>query len=831
MYIPKRYDPQEAEPRLQSFWAKSGTYHFDKNEKGMVYSIDTPPPTVSGFLHLGHVYSYANPDFLARYWRMKGKRVFYPMGYDNNGLPTGRYVEGRLGLRATQIGRQEFLDKCSQISEEAERDYQALWQQLGLSIDWRYTYRTNGDESRRISQYSFLDLYRKDLVYQQKAPSIWCPECQTAIAQSELEDLDRTSELITLRFTLNDGQALPISTTRPELLPACVAIFIHPNDRRYSRLIGQTVSVPLFGQEVPILEDVKADPEKGSGAVMCCTFGDTSDVAWWHIHNLPLIETITQDGRLNDAAGEFSGMKIGDVHNRIITNLQDHGFILKREPMNQSVRVHDRCDTPVEYLITNQWFIRILDHKEELLAVGEKLNWFPKHMKYRYRSWVENLAWDWCISRQRFLGVPFPLWYCQSCGEVVLADEDQLPIDPVESQPNQPCQCGSTLFTPERDVFDTWATSSMTPQIVGHWLSEPQLYTQIFPMSLRPQAHEIIRTWAFYTIVKSHYHFGLTPWKDVAISGWGIAGKGMGKISKSREGDQPSPGDMIQQYSADAVRYWAASTSLGKDAIINEDKIQLGEKLVKKLWNVARFSARFLDGYRPPASRSSDEPLLSSLLLTPADRWILSRIQGLIRYTTLMFETYDYAAAKSETENFFWNELADNYLEMCKLRLYDENSYKRGGAVFTLYYLLLTVIKLFAPFFPHITEEIYQKFFIQSQSISSLHLTSWPSPEKRFDDKTAEEIGESLIAIATAVRRYKSEQNLALGSPIHQLQLMPHRDTLVKSLPDAISDLRSVTRAQRIDIVETLGKDMMIILLDDTITAGLILNRTPDNNG
>jgi len=823
MDIPKRYDPIEAEPRIQAFWAESGIYHYEQDGQAVVYSIDTPPPTVSGVLHLGHVYSYANPDFMARFWRMNGKNVFYPMGYDDNGLPTDRYVEGRLGLRATQIDRQTFIEKCLQISEEAEKDYQALWQRLGLSIDWRYTYRTIGDESRRISQYSFLDLYRKGFVYRQKAPTIWCPECQTAIAQSELNDLDRTSEFLTLKFALQDGQALPIATTRPELLPACVAIFVHPSDQRYRQLIGQTASVPLFGQQVPILEDALADPQKGSGAVMCCTFGDATDVQWWHIHNLPLIETISQDGRLSKVAGEFAGMQIADAHYKIINSLEDRGFLLDREPMTQSVRIHDRCDTPVEYVITNQWFIRLLDFKEELLEAGEKINWFPAHMKFRYRLWVENLAWDWCISRQRYFGVPFPLWYCQSCGEVVLAEEDQLPIDPAESQPSQPCQCGSTLFTPERDVFDTWATSSMTPQIVGHWLSDSQLYNRIFPMSLRPQAHEIIRTWAFYTIAKSYFHFDLLPWKDVTISGWGIAGKGMGKISKSRGGDHLSPQEMIQRYSADAVRYWAASTSLGKDAVISEDKIQLGNKLLAKLWNVARFSAPFLNGYQPSSTTSPTASSIPFSLLTPADRWILSRLQRLIRRITQMFENYDYAAAKSDTENFFWNELADNYLEMCKLRLYDEMNPKKEGARFTLYSLLLTMLKLFAPFFPHITEEIYQKLFRQSQGTCSLHQTRWPIPDERLEDNSAEQIGERLIAIATAVRRYKSEQNLPLGSPIHQLQLVTSDTALAGSLFDAISDLISVTRTQRIDLVESLDAEMLTILSDESITAALSL--------
>lgn len=821
MEFPKRYNPQEVEPRIQDFWATSGIYHYKQERHAEVYSIDTPPPTVSGMLHMGHVYSYSNPDFIARFWRMNGKNVFYPMGFDDNGLPTDRYIESRLGKRADQIGRQAFKEKCVEISGEVEKNYQAIWQRLGLSIDWRYTYRTIGDKSRQISQYSFLELYRKGLIYRQKAPSIWCPECKTAISQSELDDLDRTSEFFTLRFTLQGGQAISIATTRPELLPACVAIFVHPSDQRYHQLVGEQASVPLFGQEVPILEDDLVDPQKGTGIVMCCTFGDATDVQWWHIHNLPLQETIKKDGKLSDLAGEFAGMQVADARFKIINSLEERGLIMDRRSVDQSVRIHDRCDTPVEYIITNQWFIRLLDFKEELLKAGEKINWFPANMRFRYRSWVENLAWNWCISRQRYFGVPFPLWYCQNCGEVVLAEEDQLPIDPVQSQPRHPCECGSTQFTPEWDVFDTWATSSMTPQIAGHWLSDPELYNQVFPMSLRTQAHEIIRTWAFYTIAKSFFHFDRLPWKDVIISGWGISGKGMGKISKSHGGANLSPEDMIHQYSADAVRYWAASTSLGKDSIINEDKIKLGNKLVAKIWNVARFCAPFLDGYRPSLTKFSEISSIPISLLTPADRWILSRLQSLTRHTTLMFKSYDYATAKSDTENFFWNELADNYLEMCKLRLYDEMDPKREGALFTLYVVLLTMLKLFAPFLPHITEEIYQRMFIQSQETISIHQTNWPIPDENLEDKPAEQNGEILIAIATAVRRYKSEQNLPLGSPIHQLQLMTGNPTLADTLLEAISDLRSVTRAQQINLVKSLDADTLTLLSNETLMAAL----------
>ncbi len=548
-------------------------------------------------------------------------------------------------------------------------------------------------------------------------------ECQTAIAQADLNDLDRESRFYTLQFQLQDGTPLPIATTRPELLPACVAVFVHPDDGRFAHLAGQKVTVPHFGQQVPILTDTGADPEKGTGAVMCCTFGDTADVQWWYTHQLPFVDAIGKDGRMKSAAAGFAGLPVTQARAQIVEALAAGGLLQGQRPVSQIVRVHERCDTPVEYIITYQWFIRILQEKEKFLDLGEQVTWYPPHMKNRYRQWVENLGWDWCITRQRYYGVTFPVWYCDQCGEIIMAGEDQLPIDPTEQMPAGPCSCGSTTFTPEEDVMDTWATSSLTPQIVGQWLTDKSLYERVFPMTLRPQAHEIIRTWAFYTIVKSHYHFDTLPWSTVAISGWGLAPEGTGKISKSRGGGPMPPLEMIEQYSADAVRYWTASTGFGKDSRISEEKIQAGAKLVTKLWNVARFSSRFLDGYQPP-----DAPPA----LAPADRWIVTRTQQLIGRVTDLFQGYDYAIAKSEIETFFWRDLADNYLEMAKKRLYDDLSEETAtgageGARFALYHALLATVKLLAPILPHVTERIYGGMFVtRAKAPSTMPAGRWP---------------------------------------------------------------------------------------------------------
>jgi len=809
MGLAKKYRPNEVEPRLQALWQELGVYHFDRQVEGPIYSIDTPPPTVSGHLHLGHVYSYSQTDFMARFWRMNGCNVFYPMGYDDNGLPTGRLVERRLGVRSTEVGREAFVERCLQVSEEEEKHYEALWQRLGLSVDWRHTYRTIDALSRRTSQRSFLDLYRKGLIYHQQAPAIWCPECRTAIAQADLDDLERRSTFFTLAFHLEDGERLPIATTRPELLPACVAVFVHPDDARFRGLVGQRVTVPLFGQQAPVLEDPGADPEKGAGAVMCCTFGDVADVAWWYTHDLPLKIVVGRDGRLTERAGDFAGLPVPEARRQIAQALEDGGLILDRQRIAQSVRVHERCDTPVEYIVTPQWFVRLLDFKQELLEAGEQIAWHPSHMEARYRAWVENLHWDWCISRQRYFGVPFPVWYCDECGEVMLADEEQLPVDPLEQRPERPCSCGGARFTPERDTMDTWATSSLTPQIVGRWLGDDGLYERVFPMSLRPQAHEIIRTWAFYTIAKSHYHFGALPWKEAAISGWGLAPEGSGKISKSRGGGPMPPMEMIEQYSADAVRYWAASTGFGKDSVISEEKIQAGAKLATKLWNVARFSQRFLEGYRPPA-----EPPALAL----SDRWILSHMQRLIRQATDYFRSYEFAAAKNETEVFFWSILADNYLEMCKLPLYEENS---EGARYTLHTILLTILKLFAPFLPYVTEEIYRALFAAGDGGASIHRAAWPIADEAWIDELAESAGGAIVDLATAVRRYKTEHQLHLGAELERLQVAVRDPALREALAQAEPDIRSVTRAKKVAIAERLDKDLKMV--EDTSVIAVAL--------
>jgi valyl-tRNA synthetase len=671
-----------------------------------------------------------------------------------------------------------------------------LWQRLGLSVDWRYSYRTIDVRSRRAAQQAFLELVKQGRAYRQLAPTLWCPECQTAIAQAELDDMERESEYVTLPFQEVGGErSLLVATTRPELLSACVAVFVHPQDARWAALIGATVETPFYGQRVPVLADEGADPAKGAGAVMCCTFGDQTDMAWWRRYNLPLREAIDRQGRMTALAGPLTGLPLAAARQQVKMLLDERGLVLGREATRQSVRVHERCDTPVEIVVSAQWFVRVLEHKEALLQIGQAVRWHPEHMQARYRAWVENLSWDWAISRQRTFGVPFPAWTCAQCGAVMLAEPEDLPLDPLVQQPRRACACGGQKFIPEQDVMDTWATSSLSPQIVGRALDEPELYRRVFPFHLRPQAHEIIRTWAFYTLVQSHFHTGQLPWSDVLISGWGLAGEGMGKISKSRGGGPMAPMEMLERTSADGLRYWAASSAPGRDSVINPEKIQMGGRLALKLWNVARFSQPFLE---------EAWQVHLPLQLSPADRWILACTQRVIRRVSEAFEAYDYANAKAETEGFFWSELADNYLEMAKQRLYAREHALHGAACFALREALAAATKLFAPLMPFVTDAIYRELFAAHEERTSVHVADWPTPDERLTDPDAERWGATLVGVASAVRRYKSEHGLGLATTLGTLWLACADPALAAWLGAAVPDLLSVTRASQLQVAPDL---------------------------
>jgi len=809
MSLPKHYKPEESEPKWQAFWRERGIYSYDRESDKPVFSIDTPPPTVSGKIHLGHVFSYVQAEAVARYWRMKGHNVVYPFGFDDNGLPTERFAERKKGLKAWDVDREEFNQICLELTRETEGRFKTLWTSLGFSADWGLEYSTIDQRCQRISQRSFLDLYRKGRIYRKEAPNLWCPECQTAVAQAETEDREIESEFHDIHFHLVDGCALLVATTRPELLASCVAVFVHPHDPRFHRLAGAHAIVPVFDVQVPIIADQRVDMEKGSGVVMCCTFGDVTDVEWWQEHSLPLKTTLTREGRFSSQAGELEGLGILEARKRILTLLRDRGCLVGSKPWTHPVNVHERCGTELELLVTGQWFIRILDLKQELLQQGEKMQWYPSYMKVRFDHWVQNLRWDWCVSRQRVFGVPFPLWFCRACGQVRLAKEEDLPVDPMKTDPSSPCVCGANRWLPEKDVMDTWATSSLTPQIVAGW-GEKDEDPKLFPMSLRPQAHDIIRTWAFYTIVKAYLHQGTVPWKNLMISGHAL-NPSREKMSKSKGNVAGDPESAIRAYSADVLRYWACGGKLGTDVFFSDAVFGQGKRMVTKLWNASRLILMHLgddQGERPER-------------LQGFDRWLLSRLADTVHRCTQAFDEYEYSDALKEIERFLWADLCDNYLELAKNRLYNEEKVTgRESAKWTLWETLYRLLQILAPIMPHVVEEIYQARFRTPTSPCSIHITPWPSLPKDWRDPQVEEQASTALAILTEARRFKSDHGLSMGSEIGAMavKLSPEK---AKGLEPFLCDLLGATRATQLDLLPTEDvKEIEIQVLDSVDQKG-----------
>ena len=568
----KKYDFQTTENALERFWEERGIYKYQHGRDKKIFSIDTPPPTVSGKLHIGHVFSYTQAEMIARFKRMQGYDVFYPFGFDDNGLPTERLVEKDEKLHAGMLHRSEFRKKCINTIEKYESEFQKLWKRLGFSVDWNLQYQTISDLSQRISQKSFIELAKSNKAYMKESPVLWCTECQTSIAQAELETKECETTFNYLTFKTAQGNLL-IATTRPELLAGCVCIFVHPDDCRYKEYVGKTAIVPLYNFEIPILTDEAVSMDKGTGAVMCATFGDSVDVEWFQKHKLPYKQVIMPDGIIHESIGLIGGMPVEKAREHIIECLRDGNLLEKQETLTHSIGIHERCGNSVEFIPSKQWYIDVLTEKEHFLKAADEINWYPEHMKNRYIIWVENLKWDWCISRQRYFGVPFPVWYCKNCQKPVFAEEEQLPINPLETSPLHSCTCGCNEFVPEDAVFDTWATSSVTTLINAKYGEKGDISGEILPMSMRCQAHEIIRTWAFYSIVKSLYHTGRVPWKDIMISGFVLAKPGE-KISKSKSNDSNSPIHLIETHSADAIRYWAANSKLGSDTFFSEEDLK-----------------------------------------------------------------------------------------------------------------------------------------------------------------------------------------------------------------------------------------------------------------
>ncbi len=782
--LPARYDPKEAEARIQARWASEGIYKHEPTSESFI--IDTPPPTVSGKMHIGHTYSYAQQDFYARYQRMKtGGKVFFPFGTDDNGLPTEKLVEKLKGVKGTKMERAVFRQLCYTTVQEIKADFVSDWKRMGMSCDFDTTYSTIDLHCMATSQKSFIDLYKKGLVYRKETPAAWCVQCQTAIAQAEFDNVELSSHFNDIHFHIA-GHPVTIATTRPELIPACVALAAHSDDKRYTQYHGKKVTVPLMNYEVPLILDDKVDLEKGTGLMMVCTFGDKEDIEKWFKHKLELRVILTKDGKLNDLAGKYAGLNIKDARKLIIEDLKEAGLLVGQKAISHPVNVHERCSTEIEFLKTPQWYINVMDKKEELVKIAEEINWHPEHMQIRYKHWVENLNWDWCISRQRFFGVPFPVWYDNRDGKAYVADESQLPVDPAKDKPMHVSADILAHLIPEADVMDTWATSSVTPQIITNWQKNPDAAVKLIPTSLRPQGQDIIRTWAFYTIVKSYYHHGVVPWKNIVISGYVTDPHGQ-KMSKSK-GNVVDPRIMMDKYCADVIRCWAASCKLGDDTPFNEKEMQVGNKLVNKIWNASKFALMNLADYNNDWQGRFDE-------LEVIDRWLLSKLNKVIVECTQAFDDYEHARARMALDSFFWTDFCDNYMEIVKGRLYDpKDILQKHSAQFAISHVLSTLLKLFAPFMPFITEEIYGLRFAKHEGQTSVHLAPWPVANPEFSDTTAEIIGAEVLKIIDVVRKYKSERKLALNKPVAKLKITTNVDlTLVEN------DLLSATKAQGLE--------------------------------
>ena len=833
-----KYKPAEREKLWQDHWLAEGTYHWDESApRDETYVIDTPPPTVSGNLHMGHIFSYTQADFIARYQRMAGKTVFYPMGFDDNGLPTERLVEKTKKIRATDLSREDFIAECMGVSEEARKDYRELFSTTALSVDWRQEYHTISEESRTISQMSFLDLFQKDRVYRKLQPMLWDPVDQTAIAQAEIEDKELNSHFNDITFGIeNSDETIIIGTTRPEMIPACVAIFYHPEDTRYQHLKGQNALTPLFGVKVPIMEDDTVEPDKGTGIMMCCTFGDEADIEKWRKHDLPARIILNKYGKIDlsllgneseDSTSEpaesvapattekrtacavseqINNKKAAIARDIIIKLLEESGDLVESKSITHAVKCAERSGAPLEIMPTTQWFVKILDQKEQLKEKAAECNWKPAWMKTRIDQWIDGLSWDWCISRQRYFGVPFPIWYSKRAGEegkILIASPDQLPINPLTDLPK-----GYTAdeVEPEMDVMDTWATSSISPQLSSKGITNELTlnaarHKQLFPADLRPQGHDIIRTWAFSTIVKAHLHEDTIPWKNLMISGFCLASDKT-KMSKSK-GNVVTPQKALDDKGSDALRYWASTSKLGTDTAFSEDSLKIGHKLVNKLFNASKFSAMQLANLSELPSATAAEDGENDIITETLDKWILSRLHKAITKAQKAFEEYEYADARVAAEDFFWNDFCDNYLELTKSRAYGNmGDAEQKSACHAIYYCLNAVLKLFAPIVPHVTEEIFSAIYEEEYKVKgSIHARGmWPTAKDYSQSDTAEKAGIEVVALLETVRRAKSEKNVSIKAPLDVMHITTTLEDaavwdVVKS---AEADLKAATTTESI---------------------------------
>jgi len=866
--VPEKPTVDGLEAKWGESWEAAGTYRFDPTApRTRVFAIDTPPPTVSGSLHIGHAMSYTHTDIVARFNRMRGKAVLYPMGWDDNGLPTERRVQNYFGVRCdpdlpydpgfepppspggelVAVSRPNFVELCNRLTLEDERTFERVWRTLGLSVDWSRTYTTIGARSRRTSQRAFLRMLARDEVYQHEAPTLWDVDFRTAVSQAELEDRERPGAYHRLRFGLvaddggrggdargaspSDGH-VEIETTRPELLAACVALVAHPDDARYRPLFGRTARTPLFGVRVPILAHHLADPAKGTGIAMVCTFGDTTDIVWWRELDLPTRTIVGRDGRLEPvpwgapgwesdhldgalgAYGELVGRTVREAQRRTVELLAASGDLVgEPRPITHPVKFYENGDRPLEIVSSRQWFVRTLKIRDRLLALGDELRFHPGYMAHRYRAWVEGLNSDWNISRQRFFGVPFPVWYAVDDDGAIRHDrrllpaEDRLPVDPSTDVPEgyEPDQRGRPGgFVGDPDVMDTWATSSLTPLIVAGWEEDPELFAKVFPLDLRPQGHDIIRTWLFSSVVRAELELGRLPWSDAAISGF-VVDPDRKKMSKSK-GNATTPMPYLERHGADSVRYWAACGRLGTDTALDEGQMKIGRRLAIKILNASKFvlglerttRTEGTDGAPGDAGRPGD-------VVEPIDRDLLRRLAGVVEASTAAISAYDHSRALELTEGFFWS-FCDDYLELVKNRSYGgPDDPGACSARATLLLALSVQHRLFAPFLPYVAEEVWSWW-----QAGSVHLAPWPDAAELeahlglgTSGSTATPVLDAAAEVLAAVRKEKTARKRSMRARVAQLAVVDR--------PERLDCLRAARR----DLLDAGGVDPEGLVLQE----------------
>jgi len=778
------YDQKSLEAKWQKQWQDEKLYHFNFNSEKKPYSIDVPPRYASGPLHAGHAVHYTHIDFAARYKRMRGYNVFFPLCFDVNGIPIEERVERQRNITRKDIDRHEFIQLCSDFAEQNIATMTDQFNRLGESMDPSIFYQTNAEYYRRITQISFIELFNKNLIYKGKFPVNWCPRCMTAMADAEVTYADRTTNLNTIKFYFStepsdqilkyhgigkddNGVFIEIATTRPEMLASCQIVAIHPSDERAPWLVDKLVRVPAFNKEVKIVEDDAVDPEFGSGIVMICTVGDKEDLNWVFKYKLPLEMSIDEEGKMTDICGKYQGMKIIDARKQIIKDLEEANILIKKESLDQNVGVCWRCKTPVEFINAEQWFLKTVDFKQLVLDQSNAMNWFPDFMKIRLEDWVNSLEWDWVISRQRYFATPIPLWECEQCNEVVIAREQDCYVDPtIDKPPVEKCpKCKGSLKGCE-DVFDTWMDSSISPLYNTFWKRDSSKFNNLYPMSLRPQAHDIIRTWAFYTILRCTLITDEKPFEDIMMGGFILSEDGTPMHASL--GNVIDPLKVIDEYGTDAFRCYAASCALGEDNPFRNKDVVRGTKLLRKLWNVEQFIANIVKKQQP------EEPQLQDI-----DRWLLSKYSKLVNKCTKQMDAFEYSPSMKDIEYFVWHELADHYIEMIKSSIYEGKNVE--SIQYTLYTVGLGLLKLFAPFIPFITEEIYQNQYKQTVGDKSIHLSAWPKP--LFVDEEKEEIGELVKQYISQVRSWKSEQGIALNTTLNATATYASKDIISKLKP------------------------------------------------